>query len=171
MSTLLDTHVLLELQRPAPETAVLAWLASQPVESLWVSAVTEAEMRLGVRLLAPGQVAAEQPIQRHLKRRASAAGCEQTNAQPHLRFGDGADPQALDRLRRQPGEHGRLGCRTLKLRQHVGVKQGAHRRRAGALPAAGGAKSGGSRIGSRGSIAMGSPSKPAKRARMRLPRS
>lgn len=55
MSTLLDTHVLSELQRPAPETAVLAWLASQPVESLWVSAVTEAEMRLGVRLLAPGR--------------------------------------------------------------------------------------------------------------------
>ena len=55
MSTLLDTNVLSELLRPAPEPAVLAWFAAQPAESLFVSAVTQAEMMLGARLLPKGQ--------------------------------------------------------------------------------------------------------------------
>ena len=51
MNTLLDTNVLSELLRSAPEPMVLAWLAAHPSETLFVSAVTQAEMMLGARLL------------------------------------------------------------------------------------------------------------------------
>lgn len=55
MSTLLDTNVVSALLRAAPETAVLAWFARQPPETLFVSAVTQAEMLLGARLLPAGK--------------------------------------------------------------------------------------------------------------------
>ena len=55
MSTLLDTNVLSELLRAAPSRAVLAWFASQAPESLFVSAVTQAEMLLGARQLPAGK--------------------------------------------------------------------------------------------------------------------
>ena len=55
MSTLLDTNVLSELMRAVPNPAVVAWVTSQPGESLFVASVTEAEMRLGVRLLPAGK--------------------------------------------------------------------------------------------------------------------
>lgn len=55
MSTLLDTNVLSELLRAAPDEAVLAWFAAQPHDSLFVSAVTQAEMLLGVQLLPAGK--------------------------------------------------------------------------------------------------------------------
>lgn len=44
MTTLLDTKVLSELRRAEPSPAVLAWFAAQPAASLFVSAVTQAEM-------------------------------------------------------------------------------------------------------------------------------
>jgi predicted nucleic acid-binding protein len=55
MSTLLDTNVLSELLRSSPAPAVLAWFAKQAPESLFVSAVTQAEMMLGARLLPAGK--------------------------------------------------------------------------------------------------------------------
>lgn len=55
MSCLLDTNVLSELLRTAPSAAVLAWVAAQPPESLFVSAVTQAEMLLGARFLPVGK--------------------------------------------------------------------------------------------------------------------
>ena len=55
MSTLLDTNVLSELLRAQPDTNVLAWFGKQPSESLFVSAVTRAEMMLGARLLPQGK--------------------------------------------------------------------------------------------------------------------
>ncbi|HZT56771.1 MAG TPA: type II toxin-antitoxin system VapC family toxin, partial [Burkholderiaceae bacterium] len=55
MSTLLDTNVLSELLRAAPEPAVLRWLAAQPADGLFVTAVTQAEMLLGARLLPAGK--------------------------------------------------------------------------------------------------------------------
>jgi toxin FitB len=54
MSTLLDTNVLSELLRSRPDSTVLAWMASQPTNALFVSAVTQAEMMLGARLLPAG---------------------------------------------------------------------------------------------------------------------
>jgi predicted nucleic acid-binding protein len=55
MTTLLDTNVLSELLRSRPDAAVLAWFARQPADTLFVSAVTQAEMLLGARLLPAGK--------------------------------------------------------------------------------------------------------------------
>src|SRR5438105_3102481 len=55
MSTVLDTKVLSELLRASPEPTVLAWFAAQPAEALFVSAVTQAEMMVGARLLPAGR--------------------------------------------------------------------------------------------------------------------
>ena len=55
MSSLLDTNVLSELLRAAPERTVLQWFAAQPAEGLFVTAVTQAEMLLGAHLLPAGK--------------------------------------------------------------------------------------------------------------------
>ena len=55
VDTLLDTNVLSELLRPAPSARVLAWFAAQPGARLFVSAVTEAEMLYGARLMPAGR--------------------------------------------------------------------------------------------------------------------
>jgi toxin FitB len=44
MSTMLDTNVVSELLRAAPDPAVLAWFAQQPPETLFVSAVTQGSL-------------------------------------------------------------------------------------------------------------------------------
>ena len=48
---LLDTNILSELRRPKPEPKVIAFVAAQPLERLWVSSVTFAEIRFGIELL------------------------------------------------------------------------------------------------------------------------
>ncbi len=45
---LLDTNILSELRRPRPEPKVVAFISAQPLESLYVSAVTLAEIRFGI---------------------------------------------------------------------------------------------------------------------------
>lgn len=45
---LLDTNILSELRRPKPEPKVLAFVATQPLDLLYVSAVTLAEIRFGI---------------------------------------------------------------------------------------------------------------------------
>lgn len=45
---LLDTNILSELRRPKPEPKVVAFIAAQPLEHLYVSAVTFAEIRFGI---------------------------------------------------------------------------------------------------------------------------
>ena len=55
MSILLDTNVLSEILRSSPEPAVLAWFSGQTEDQLFVSAVTQAEMVLGARLLPDGR--------------------------------------------------------------------------------------------------------------------
>ena len=52
---MLDTNVLSELLRPAPEPVVRHWLAQQPPESVFISSVTEAELRFGAALLSHGK--------------------------------------------------------------------------------------------------------------------
>ena len=49
---LLDTNVLSELRRPRPDPKVTAFVAGQPIELLFVSSVTFAEIRFGVELVA-----------------------------------------------------------------------------------------------------------------------
>jgi hypothetical protein len=48
---LLDTNVLSELRRARPERKVLAFIEAQPLDLLYVSAVTLAEIRFGIELL------------------------------------------------------------------------------------------------------------------------
>ncbi|MHB1013766.1 MAG: PIN domain-containing protein [Desulfurivibrionaceae bacterium] len=52
---LLDTNVLSELMRVAPEPRVLAWLDQRPATDFWVSAITVAEIGLGIALLPDGR--------------------------------------------------------------------------------------------------------------------
>lgn len=49
---LLDTNILSELRKPRPEQSVVAFVSMQPLESLYVSAVTFAEIRFGIELVA-----------------------------------------------------------------------------------------------------------------------
>ncbi len=53
---LLDTNVLSELMRPKPEPLVLDWFAAQAIRTRFViSAVTQAEILLGIELLPAGK--------------------------------------------------------------------------------------------------------------------
>ncbi|HTT21575.1 MAG TPA: type II toxin-antitoxin system VapC family toxin [Candidatus Sulfotelmatobacter sp.] len=49
---ILDTNVVSELMRPAPEPRVLRWFASQAAEDLHITAVTMAEILYGIELIA-----------------------------------------------------------------------------------------------------------------------
>lgn len=52
---LLDTNVVSEPLRPTPEAHVVEWIDAQPLETLFLSAVTVAELRAGVALLPRGK--------------------------------------------------------------------------------------------------------------------
>lgn len=52
---LLDTNVLSELMRPIPNDKVVRWLDSLPEWEVWISAVTVAEIHLGISLLPVGK--------------------------------------------------------------------------------------------------------------------
>ena len=51
----LDTDVLSELTRPQPDRSVVNWLARLGTEHVFLSAVTEAEVRLGLTLMPTGR--------------------------------------------------------------------------------------------------------------------
>jgi hypothetical protein len=51
MALLLDTNVLSELRRPRPEPRVVAFVAARPLDQLYVSVVTLAEIRFGIELV------------------------------------------------------------------------------------------------------------------------
>lgn len=51
---LLDTNIISEPLRPKPDTAVIAWLDRQPVETLYLSSITVAELRFGIAILPDG---------------------------------------------------------------------------------------------------------------------
>ena len=61
----LDTNVLSELMRAKPDQAVLDWLDLQPPQSVWITAITIFECRLGLALLPAGR-----------RRKALSAGFE-----------------------------------------------------------------------------------------------
>jgi len=56
---LLDTNILSELRRPKPERKVLAFVAGQPLERLYVSSVTFAEIRFGIEVVSEANRRAE----------------------------------------------------------------------------------------------------------------
>ena len=56
---LLDTNVLSELRRPRPAPQVVAFVAAQPLDLLFVSTVTLAEIRFGIEMVADANRRAE----------------------------------------------------------------------------------------------------------------
>jgi predicted nucleic acid-binding protein len=50
----LDTNVVSELMREAPDDRVLSWLNAQPSDEVWVTAMTAAELLAGVAALPNG---------------------------------------------------------------------------------------------------------------------
>jgi len=56
---LLDTNVLSELRRPKPDRKVVAFISAQPLELLYVSAVTLAEIRFGIEVVTDATKRAE----------------------------------------------------------------------------------------------------------------
>jgi predicted nucleic acid-binding protein len=52
---LLDTNVISELMRGQPCTTVLDWFGQHDAAQLYISAITEAELRTGIAILPSGQ--------------------------------------------------------------------------------------------------------------------
>jgi toxin FitB len=52
---ILDTNVLSEFMRPRPAPVVLTWAAKYPATDLFTTAITEAEIFLGIELLSKGK--------------------------------------------------------------------------------------------------------------------
>jgi toxin FitB len=56
---ILDTNVISELARPAPDLGVLSWLDSLPIDETAITAITAAELLYGIRRLPDGRRKAE----------------------------------------------------------------------------------------------------------------
>jgi hypothetical protein len=52
---LLDTNVLSELMKAAPNQGVVAWIAARPAATLYTTSITQAEILHGVMLLPSGK--------------------------------------------------------------------------------------------------------------------
>lgn len=52
MAWLLDTNILSELRKPRPEPKVESFIAAQPLDQLYISVVTLAEIRFGIEAVA-----------------------------------------------------------------------------------------------------------------------
>lgn len=55
MMTILDTNVISEVVRPRPEPRVLAWLAAQPNQDVYLTAITTAEVLYGIYTMPGGK--------------------------------------------------------------------------------------------------------------------
>ena len=55
MSYLIDTNVLSELRRRAPNAGVVDWFAQRPATALFLSVLTVGEIRKGIDMLAAGE--------------------------------------------------------------------------------------------------------------------
>ena len=51
----LDTNVVSELMLPHPQAGVVEWVARQPLRDMYISTVSEAELRYGAEVLPPGR--------------------------------------------------------------------------------------------------------------------
>src|SRR5689334_8112163 len=52
---ILDTNVVSELMKAEPEEAVETWVATQPVDGLYITSITQAEILHGILLLPKGK--------------------------------------------------------------------------------------------------------------------
>ncbi|TNC45240.1 type II toxin-antitoxin system VapC family toxin [Rubellimicrobium rubrum] len=96
----LDTNVVSEPMRPVPDERVLRWLAAQDAGTLFLTAVTEAELRTGLALLTAGR-----------RREALTAALEAVLAQDFagrvLPFEGGAAARAYAAIQAERREAGR----------------------------------------------------------------
>lgn len=72
---ILDTNVLSEAVRPQPDEAVVRWLRFAPVDDLFTTAITEAEMRYGAARLPAGRNRREREAQINHIFAVRFAGC------------------------------------------------------------------------------------------------
>lgn len=65
---LLDTNVISEPQRHAPDVRVLNWIDAQALETLYLSTITVAELRAGIALMPAGKRRAHlhENLEKHL---------------------------------------------------------------------------------------------------------
>lgn len=79
---LLDTNVVSELMKPAPAAEVIAWIGVQPIQGLFTTSITQAEILHGVLLLPSGkrrealQVAADAMFREDFGDRVLAFGAD-----------------------------------------------------------------------------------------------
>ena len=52
---ILDTHVISELMRATPATAVVHWANGRPATSLYLTSITQAEILHGIQILPRGK--------------------------------------------------------------------------------------------------------------------
>jgi len=52
---LLDTNVVSELMKSAPEPAVMGWVNTRPAATVFLSAITQAEILYGIALVPEGK--------------------------------------------------------------------------------------------------------------------
>ena len=52
---LLDTNVVSELMRDTPSAEVLSWMDERPTRELFLTAITEAKIRMGIAILPSGE--------------------------------------------------------------------------------------------------------------------
>jgi len=52
---ILDTNILSAVMREIPDPIIVEWLDSQPTESIWTTAITVFEIRLGIAILEKGK--------------------------------------------------------------------------------------------------------------------
>lgn len=52
---ILDTNIVSELLRPSPEPRVVSWLAAEDGSDVYLTAISEAELRYGVAILPAGR--------------------------------------------------------------------------------------------------------------------
>lgn len=55
MSVILDTNVVSELMRPAGDARLRGWVDGQAPQTLFLTAITVSEIRIGIAILAPGR--------------------------------------------------------------------------------------------------------------------
>jgi len=83
---LLDTNVLSELMRPAPEQSVLAWVNGFAEIDVWISSITLSEIQLGIVMLPDGRrktmlrEIAEEMIHQDFNHRCLPFDCEASQA-------------------------------------------------------------------------------------------
>jgi predicted nucleic acid-binding protein len=106
---LIDTNVVSEFMRSTPAPAVLDWFATQEAAQLFLSTVSEAELRAGAAYLPRRAVdrGGRLPDRRHRPRRGRCTGDAERRPLPGMR---GRDHRSVEKLTavnsRRPGMSG-----------------------------------------------------------------